>query len=142
MNKTNHPMSRNSYPSATANKAIHCFKWGGGTNPTDKVRNDAPEDRFGKLFLFRNAYNCDKSPNRMYVLSGVVQITLLFHAQISRETRRCSDEGLHNSIWFQWHKRSREKTTRKLFFCRSVYYLLQLQRQLKRRTRLNSQTSQ
>ena len=27
-NKTNHPISSNSHPSATANKAIHCLKWG------------------------------------------------------------------------------------------------------------------
>ena len=29
-NKTNHPISSNSHPSATRNKAIHCLKWGGG----------------------------------------------------------------------------------------------------------------
>ena len=29
-NKTNNPISSNSYPSAAANKAIHCLKWGGG----------------------------------------------------------------------------------------------------------------
>ena len=29
-NKTNHPISSNSHPSATANKAIHCLKWGVG----------------------------------------------------------------------------------------------------------------
>ena len=27
-NKTNHPKSSNSHPSATTNKAIHCLKWG------------------------------------------------------------------------------------------------------------------
>ena len=29
-NKTNHPISSNSHPSANANKAIHCLKCGGG----------------------------------------------------------------------------------------------------------------
>ena len=29
-NKTNHPISSNSHPFATTNKAIHFFKWGGG----------------------------------------------------------------------------------------------------------------
>ena len=31
-NKTNHPISSNSHPSATANKAIHSLKMGGGVN--------------------------------------------------------------------------------------------------------------
>ena len=31
-NKTNHPISSNRHPSATANKAIHWLKWGGGVN--------------------------------------------------------------------------------------------------------------
>ena len=46
-NKTNHPISSNSHPLATANKAIHCLKWGGATKPTgtsynlDKARSGA-----------------------------------------------------------------------------------------------------
>ena len=38
-NKTNHPISSNSHPSASTNKAIHDLKWGGGggaTKPTGK----------------------------------------------------------------------------------------------------------
>ena len=55
MNKTNHPISSNSHPSATANKAIHSLKIGkGGTKPTgtsfnfDKVRSGAPDGLYGK----------------------------------------------------------------------------------------------
>ena len=29
-NKTNHPISSNSHPTATANKVIHCLRIGGG----------------------------------------------------------------------------------------------------------------
>ena len=40
MNKTNHPISSNSHPSATANKAIHSLKIGGGvTKPTGTSYN-------------------------------------------------------------------------------------------------------
>ena len=37
-NKTKHPISSNSHPSATANKAIHCINRGGGgvTKPTGR----------------------------------------------------------------------------------------------------------
>ena len=43
----------------------------GGSKPTetynfDKIWNDAPNCRFGKLFLTGNAYNFDESPNIMY----------------------------------------------------------------------------
>ena len=38
-NKTNHPISSNSYPSATANKAIHSLKIGGSTKPTGTSYN-------------------------------------------------------------------------------------------------------
>ena len=40
-NKTNHPISSNSQPSATANKAIHSLKkmGGGGTKPTETLYN-------------------------------------------------------------------------------------------------------
>ena len=42
-NNTNHPISSNSHSSATANKAIHCLKWGegggGGTKPTGTSYN-------------------------------------------------------------------------------------------------------
>ena len=68
-NKTNHPISSNSHPSATANKAIHCLKWGDLIKQTetsynfDKIWSGAPEGRFGKLFLIRDANNFDKSPN-------------------------------------------------------------------------------
>ena len=34
MNKTNHPISSNSQPSSTANKAIHNLKRGGGPKQT------------------------------------------------------------------------------------------------------------
>ena len=50
-NKTNHPISSNSHPLATANIAVHCLKrGGGGIKPTglDNVRSDAPDVRFGK----------------------------------------------------------------------------------------------
>ena len=35
--KTNHPISSNSNPSATAVIAIHCLKRGGNTKPTGKI---------------------------------------------------------------------------------------------------------
>ena len=55
-NKTNHPISSNSHPSATANTAIHSLKGGRGfTKPTetsfnfDKVRSGTPDGRLGKI---------------------------------------------------------------------------------------------
>ena len=68
-NKTNHPKSSNSHPSATANKAIHCLKWGGVIKQTgtsynfDKIWSGAPDSRFGKFFSLRNAFNFVQSPN-------------------------------------------------------------------------------
>ena len=35
-NKTNHPISSNNHPSATANKAIHSLKIGGGGYKTNE----------------------------------------------------------------------------------------------------------
>ena len=46
-NKTSHPISSNSHPSATAIKGIHCLKWGGG-EAVDKVWSCALDGRFGK----------------------------------------------------------------------------------------------
>ena len=72
-NQTNHPILSNSHPSATSNKAIHCLKLGGeGTQPMgtsynfDKVWSGAPDERFGKLFLIRDANTFDKSQNSIY----------------------------------------------------------------------------
>ena len=45
---------------------------GGGTKPTgtsynfDKVWSGAPDGRFGKLFLIRDANNLDNKPNSLY----------------------------------------------------------------------------
>ena len=71
-NKTNHLISSNSHPSATANKAIHRLKIGGGgfTKPRgtscnfDKVWSGAPDGRLGKYFLIRDTNNLDNKPNR------------------------------------------------------------------------------
>ena len=74
-NKTDHPISNNSYPSATANKANTALieEGGGVTKPTgtsyyfDKVWSGAPDGRFEKLFLIRNAKNFDQSPNNIFL---------------------------------------------------------------------------
>ena len=72
MIKTNRPMSTNSHPSATANKAIPCHKRRGDYNTNgniyyfNKVLSGAPDCRFGELFLIRVVYYFDKSQNFMY----------------------------------------------------------------------------
>ena len=66
-NKTNHPMSNNSHPSAIANKAKHCLKWEEAQQAEEhrisltKYETVAPDGRFRKLFLF----HFDKSQNSM-----------------------------------------------------------------------------
>ena len=63
-NKSNHPLSRNSHPSATSNNQYTCHKrLMEVTKPTetysnnfDKVWSRAPEGLFVRLFLIRDAY--------------------------------------------------------------------------------------
>ena len=66
-------MSNNIYPSATANKAINCLKWGEGEYKTNGLSYDFtkyeavhPTVVSEKLLLIRNAHNFDKKPNSMY----------------------------------------------------------------------------
>ena len=71
-NKTNHPISSINLPLATANKAIHCIKWGGGggwglvKNQREHhiilTKYDAvhPAVVSGKNVLIRDANNFDK----------------------------------------------------------------------------------
>ena len=71
--KTNHPISNNSHPSATSNKAIHSLKIGGGGVQYQRERHIIltnyeavhPDGRFGKQFLIRDANNLDNKPNSL-----------------------------------------------------------------------------
>ena len=55
MNKTNHPISSSSYPTATATKTIHCcLKWR-GNKTIEVVWSCALNGRFWKLFLIGDA---------------------------------------------------------------------------------------
>ena len=42
------------------------YKTNGNIMKCDKVCNGAPDGRFGKLFLIRDAKNFDKSPKTIY----------------------------------------------------------------------------
>ena len=58
-NKINHPISSNSHPSATANKAIHNLKIGG-------VQNQQQHHIIVTKFLIRDASNLENKPNSLY----------------------------------------------------------------------------
>ena len=63
MNKTNHLISSNSHPSAAANKAIHCLKWGRGgvTEPTEHHLILTKYEAVHPTYVSENYSSCTQS---------------------------------------------------------------------------------
>ena len=102
-NKTNHPISSNSHvhPSATANKAIHCLKWGsiciGGAQPP--VQKSLMFSHVTQLWI-----NCGSGLNCMQIFffkRDFVRSTVKYFQTWNSQVRLKQSKNSHVNLTFE-----------------------------------------